>query len=137
MQVGRQTAINNPPPPPPENKAWLFIGQNFRCAVSVVLKALVKVIARTDTNAVHYLYHTGLAAIENANTIDARRSNIDRNSFLLSFVARLAIENTVSCDFYPRSSIVKSVFDCHRSGVFIIAPACFRTLCNVAQYTDL
>ena len=29
----------------------------------------------------------------------------------------MAIENTVSSDFYPRSSIVKSVFDCRLSAV--------------------
>ena len=40
-------------------------------------------------------------------------TNADQKSikqgFLLSFVARLAIVNTVSCDYYPRSSIVKSI----------------------------
>ena len=38
----------------------------------------------------------------------------------MPFVARLAtmaIENTVSSNFDPRSSIVKSVFDCRLSGV--------------------
>ena len=29
----------------------------------------------------------------------------------------MAIEDTVSSDFYPRSSIVKSVFDCRLPGV--------------------
>ena len=29
----------------------------------------------------------------------------------------MAIENTISCDFDPRSSIVKSVFDCRLPGV--------------------
>ena len=37
----------------------------------------------------------------------------------MQFVARLTIVNTVSCDFYPRSSIVKSVFDCCLSRMFI------------------
>ena len=32
----------------------------------------------------------------------------------------MAIENTVSSDFYSRSSIVKSVFDCRISGVIIV-----------------
>ena len=31
----------------------------------------------------------------------------------------MAIDNTVSSDFDPRSSIVKSVFDCHLSSVRI------------------
>ena len=58
-------------------------------------------------------------AIENVNTIDERRSKIDKTGFfLLSFVARLAIVNTVSCDFYPRSSIFKSVFNCRLPGMF-------------------
>ena len=30
----------------------------------------------------------------------------------------MAIENTVSSVFYPSSSVVKSVFDCHLHGVF-------------------
>ena len=38
----------------------------------------------------------------------------------MSFVARLAIVNTVSCDYYQRSSIVKSVFDCRLPSMFII-----------------
>ena len=59
----------------------------------------MRIIARTDTKAVNFLYHIGLAAIENVNTIDERKSKIDRKCFLLSFVARLAIVNTVSCDF--------------------------------------
>ena len=81
----------------------------------------MRIIARTDTKAVHFLYHAGLAAIENVNNIDERRSKIDRRSFLLSFsVARLAIVNTISCNFYPRSSIVKRVYDCHLPGMFII-----------------
>ena len=33
----------------------------------------------------------------------------------------MAIENTVSVDFDPRSSIVKSVFDCRLSGVVNLA----------------
>ena len=33
----------------------------------------------------------------------------------------MAIENTDSCDFYPRLSIVKSVFDCHLSSVILVA----------------
>ena len=49
-------------------------------------------------------------------------TNADQKSikqgFLLSFVARLAIVNTVSCDYYPRSSIVKSVFNCRLPGMF-------------------
>ena len=32
----------------------------------------------------------------------------------------MAIENNVSSDFYPRSSIVKSVSDCRLSGVVLL-----------------
>ena len=39
------------------------------------------------------------AAIENANTIEDRRSKMVRNSFQLPFVTLLAIENTISSDF--------------------------------------
>ena len=35
----------------------------------------------------------------------------------------MAIENTVSSDFDPLSSIVKSVFDCRLSGVVILLNA--------------
>ena len=58
-------------------------------------------------------------------------TNADQKSikqgFLLSFVARLAIVNTVSCDYYPRSSIVKSVFNCRLPGMFDLNTA--RALC--------
>ena len=33
----------------------------------------------------------------------------------------MAIKNTVSSDFYPHSSIVKSFFDCRLSGVGFVA----------------
>ena len=58
-------------------------------------------------------------------------TNADQKSikqgFLLSFVARLAIVNTVSCDYYPRSSIVKSVFNRCLPGMFNLNTA--RALC--------
>ena len=41
-----------------------------------------------------------------------------KQGFLLSFVARLSIVNTVSCNYYPRSSIVKSVFNCRLPSMF-------------------
>ena len=56
------------------------------------------------------------------NTIDERRSKICRNK-VIDF--HLTIENTVSSDFYPCSSIVKSVFDCRRSGVVLVASSIF------------
>ena len=46
--------------------------------------------------------------------------NVDRSSLKTEFsiVGRqMTIENTVSSDFDPRSSIVKGVFDCNLSGV--------------------
>ena len=57
--------------------------------------------------------HTGWVAIKNVITIDNVDKKIVRNRvFLLSFVNRLATngnQNIVSSDFYPRSSIFKSV----------------------------
>ena len=47
-------------------------------------------------------------------------TNEDKKSIETEFVARLAIVNTVSCDYYSRSSIVKRVFDCRLLGMFII-----------------
>ena len=47
-------------------------------------------------------------------------TNVDQKSLeteLSIAICRMAIENTVSSDFDPRSSIVKSVFDCHLPGV--------------------
>ena len=37
----------------------------------------------------------------------------------------MAIENTVSIYFDPRSSIFKSVFDCCLSGVYLLGPLYF------------
>ena len=37
----------------------------------------------------------------------------------------MAIENTVSSDFYMHSSIVKSVFDCHLPGLKLEASVHF------------
>ena len=54
------------------------------------------------------VYNTGKAAIENAYTIDERRSQIFRNCRVF--------DRHFSSD--PRSSIVKSVFDCCLSDVF-------------------
>ena len=82
--------------------------------------------------------HTGYAAIENVSTIDERRSKIVRNRVLDS-CCRLAIENIVSIGFDPRSSIVKSVLDCHLSGVKLIGfpPSRHKTLkrrCDVCMH---
>ena len=64
-------------------------------------------------------------AIENVNTIDERISKIVRNRVFDCQLSpdwrQMATENTVSSDFDPRSSIVKSVFDCRLSGVCPIA----------------
>ena len=60
-------------------------------------------------------------AIVNFNTIDIRRSKIARNRVFDCHLSpnwrQIAIENTVFSDFDPRSSIVKSVFDCRLPGV--------------------
>ena len=47
--------------------------------------------------------------------------NVDQKSlkteFSIAICRQLAIKNTVSSNFYPILSIVKSVFDCHLAGV--------------------
>ena len=67
-----------------------------------------------------YITHTGYAAIENVNIIDERRSKIVRNRVYDRHLSpergQKTIENIVSSVFYPRSSIVKSDFDCRLSG---------------------
>ena len=67
------------------------------------------------------LNYTRQAAIENVNTIDAVRSKIVRNRVFDCHLSpdwrQMAIDNTVSSDFDPCSSIVKSVFDCRLSCV--------------------
>ena len=53
--------------------------------------------------------------------INEGRSNIIGNRVFFCHLSldwrQMAIENTVSSDFYPRSAIFKSVFDCCLSGV--------------------
>ena len=65
--------------------------------------------------------HTGLVAIENVNTIDERSLKIDRNSVFDCHLSpdwrQMANKNAVSSDFDPRSSSVKSGFDCRLPGV--------------------
>ena len=55
------------------------------------------------------------------NTIDERRSKLVRNRVVDCHLSpdwrQIAIENTVSSDFDPRSSIYKSVFDCRLPSV--------------------
>ena len=62
--------------------------------------------------------------MENANTIEERRSKIVRNRVfdchLLPHWRQMAIENTVSINSYPHSSIVDSFFDCRLPGVYIV-----------------
>ena len=65
-------------------------------------------------------------AIENANTIEERRSKIDRNSVfdchLPPHWRQMTIENTVSIIFDLGSLFVDSVFDCPLPGVMILRP---------------
>ena len=60
-------------------------------------------------------------AIKSVNRIDEGGSKIVRNRGFNCHLSpewrQMAIENTVSNDFDPRSSIVKSVFNCGLSGV--------------------
>ena len=114
-----------------ENEAWLFNGQNCK-------RSRIKGLSedyrpyRHKSRTLSLSHRVG--GNQKLNTIDERKSKIDGNSFLLSFVARLAIVNTVSCDFYPHSSIVKSVFDCRLPGIFInTAPALCIARCFVFQ----
>ena len=68
-------------------------------------------------------YHTGQTATENVNTIDERRSKSLETEFRLPFVARLATNGKQTRFleiFNLRSTTVKSVFDCHLSGVSIL-----------------
>ena len=69
--------------------------------------------------------------IKDYNTIEERRSKINRNSVfdcqcfrlpLSPHWRQMAIENTVSIDFDPRSSIVEYVFDCRLPGVEGVMP---------------
>ena len=68
--------------------------------------------------------HTEEAAIENVNNIDDRRSKIVRNRVFDCHLSpdwrQMAIFNTVSSFFDPRSSIAKSDFDCRLSGVILV-----------------
>ena len=64
-------------------------------------------------------------AIENANTIEERRSKIDRNSVFDCHLSphwrQMAIKNTIFISFFdPRSSIVDSIFDCRLPGVIFV-----------------
>ena len=68
-----------------------------------------------------------ILAIDTVLTSDRRQSktllpstNVGQKSletYLSTDWRQMAIENTVSIDFEPRSSIVKSVFDCRLTGV--------------------
>ena len=89
-------------------RSLAFNGQNFRCAVSV----------SEDYRPYRHISRTQIFTTPGRSqsktlilSTNADQKSIKRG-FLLSFVARLAIVNTVSCDYYPRSSIVKSVFNC-------------------------
>ena len=61
-----------------------------------------------------YLNHTGLVAIENTNTMTKLIKNLQKQTFQLSFVARLATNynrKQFLAIFDHHSSIVKSVLD--------------------------
>ena len=58
------------------------------------------------------LSHTGKTAIENVNTVDKRRSKIVKTEF-----SKWQSKTLLIAIFDPRSSIVKSVFDCCLPGV--------------------
>ena len=67
----------------------------------------MRIIARTDTKAVHFLYHTVWRQSKTLILSTNIDKKIDRNRV---FYLHLLPD---SCNFYPRSLIVKSVFDCH------------------------
>ena len=72
-------------------------------------------------------YHTALAAIENVNTIDERRSRIARNNW-----PQMAIENAVSIDFDLCLLIVKSIFDYRLPGKIMGPSRCYGLIVVMA-----
>ena len=62
--------------------------------------------------------------MENVNTIDERGSKIVKNRVFDCHLSpdwrQMTIENTISSDFDPCLSIVKSVFDCRLPGVILV-----------------
>ena len=67
------------------------------------------------------LYTHRVGGNRKANTIEERRSKLFINRVfdchLLPYWRQLPIENTVFIDFYLRSSIVDSIFDCRLPSV--------------------
>ena len=96
------------------NEAWLFNGQNFRCALSVSEDY------RPYRHKSRTLFFITPGRWKSKTLILSTNADQKwiKQGLLLSFVNRLAIVNTVSCDYYPRSSIVKSVFNCRLPGMF-------------------
>ena len=108
------------------NEAWLFNGQNFRCAVSVSEDYMYRPYLRHKSRTLFFITPGRWESKTLILSTNADQKSI-KQGFQLSFVARLAIVNTVSCDYYPRSSIVKSVFICRLPGMFNLNTA--RALC--------
>ena len=95
----------------------------------------MRIIARTDTIAVYFI----TPGRRQSKTL-ILSTNVDQKSietdFSIVICRPIGNHNTISCDYYPRSSIVKSLFDSHLPGMFIItAPAlCIARCCLVFNY---
>ena len=101
------------------NEAWFFNGQNFRCAESV-----------SEDNHPYRHKSCTLCFITpgrwQSKTL-IQSTDADQKSIKQAFQLSLAIVNTVTRDYYPRSlsrtgvprsSIVKKVFNCRLPGMF-------------------
>ena len=107
------------------------------------LKQQIVDIETQENEAIREVNHSGLAEIENVNTIDECRSKLVRNRVSIA-ICRLTGDKwqmkTLSLAiFYLRSAIVKSVFDCHISGVQIQKVKVTRSrslhLSNISMHT--
>ena len=93
--------------------------------VALMVLRLLVILIRSHLSGLKYICQSvsqSCSLLRSSYRDSASLSVLMKQSLRLSFVIRLAavaIKNTVSSDFYPRSFIVKSVFDCCPSGVFM------------------
>ena len=107
----------------------LFNGQNWRCAVSVSEDY------RPYRHKSRTLFFITPGRWQSKTLILS--TNADQNS--IETGVSIVIVNTISCDYYPRSSIVKSVFNCRLPCMFNLntAPAlCIRILASGTGFTN-
>ena len=108
------------------------LGQNFRCAVSVSEDYHPY---RHKSRTLYFITPGKWQSKTLILSTTADQKSI-KQGFLLSFVARLAIVNTVSCNYYPRSSIVKSVFNSHLPGMFNLNTAELCALLDIVSFSN-